>query len=101
MVLAEVGTHAVIDTVFGPESEQVLAGRLLDALRPGMLLLGDRNFPSWRLWGQAASTGAHLLWRVKAGMLLPPHRHVPGDHGVPFSAWDQQVEQGGALVLSG
>lgn len=71
MALIEVGTHAVIDAVFGSDSEQVLAGRLLGALQPGMLLLGDRNFASWRLWGQAAATGAHLLWRVKAGMLLP------------------------------
>jgi hypothetical protein len=71
MTLIEVGTHAVIDAVFGPESEQVLAGRLLTALKPGMLLLGDRNFPSWKLWGQTTETGAHLLWRAKAGLLLP------------------------------
>jgi hypothetical protein len=71
MTLIEVGTHAVIDAVFGPESEQVLAGRLLGALKPGMLLLGDRNFPSWKLWGQSTATGAHLLWRAKAGLLLP------------------------------
>jgi hypothetical protein len=71
MTLIEVGTHAVIDAVFGAESEQVLAGRLLTALKPGMLLLGDRNFPSWKLWGQSAATGAHLLWRAKAGLLLP------------------------------
>ena len=66
MTLIEVGTHAVIDAVFGPDSEQVLAGRLLNSLTKGMLLLGDRNFPSWRLWGQTAATGAHLLWRAKA-----------------------------------
>jgi hypothetical protein len=71
MTLIETGTHAVIDAVFGPDSEQVLAGRLLGSLTPGMLLLADRNFPSWRLWGQAAATGAHLLWRVKANLLLP------------------------------
>ena len=39
MALIEVGTHAVIDAAFGAESEQVLAGRLLGALQPGMLLL--------------------------------------------------------------
>jgi Insertion element 4 transposase N-terminal len=71
MTLIETGTHAVIDAVFGPDSEQVLAGQLLDSLTEGMLLLGDRNFPSWRLWGQAAATGAHLLWRVKTNLLLP------------------------------
>lgn len=71
MTLVETGIHAVIDAVFGPQSEQVLASRLLAALRPGMLLLGDRNSPSWRLWAQATTTGAHLLWRVKNSKLLP------------------------------
>jgi hypothetical protein len=71
MTLVEVGTHAVVDAVFGPDSEQVRARRLLTLLQPGMLLLGDRNFPSWRLWNAAAATGAHLLWRAKASMLLP------------------------------
>jgi hypothetical protein len=71
MTLIEVGTHAVVDAVFGTESEQVLASRLAPALQPGMLLLGDRNFPSWKLWAQCADSGAHLLWRVKASRLLP------------------------------
>ena len=46
MMLTEVGTHALIDAVFGTGSEQVLAERLRPALQPGMPLLGDRNFPS-------------------------------------------------------
>ncbi len=71
MTLIEVGTHAIIDAVFGTGSEQVLAERLLPALTPGMLLLGDRNFPSWKLWAHCADTGAHLLWRIKASRLLP------------------------------
>jgi hypothetical protein len=71
MTLIEVGTHAVIDAVFGADSEQVQARALLGSLGPGMLLLGDRNFPSFRLWNEAAATGAHLLWRAKANMLLP------------------------------
>ncbi len=71
MMLIEVGTHAVIDAVFGPESEQRLARALQPALQPGMLLLADRNFPSWKLWTHTADTGAHLLWRVKASRLLP------------------------------
>jgi hypothetical protein len=71
MTLIEVGTHAVIDAVFGSDSEQVLARRLVGSLASGMLLLGDRNFPSFRLWERAAATGAHLLWRAKASMLLP------------------------------
>jgi len=69
--LIECGTHAVIDAAFGAVSEQVLARRVLGSLGAGMLLLGDRNFPSYQLWRQATATGAHLLWRVKAGTLLP------------------------------
>jgi hypothetical protein len=71
LTLIEVGSHAVIDASFGPDSEQVLARRVLPALGPGMLLLADRNFPSYQLWRQAAGTGAHLLWRVKAAWRLP------------------------------
>jgi hypothetical protein len=71
MTLIEVGTHAVIDAVFGPDSEQKLAERLRPALQPGMLLLGDRNFPSWKLWSGCAATGADLLWRIKVARLLP------------------------------
>jgi hypothetical protein len=69
--LIECGTHAVIDAAFGAVSQQVLARRVLGSLGAGMLLLGDRNFPSYQLWRQAAATGAHLLWRVKASTLLP------------------------------
>jgi hypothetical protein len=71
LTLIECGTHAVIDAVFGAVSEQALARRVLGSLGAGMLLLGDRNFPSHRLWQQAAGTGAHLLWRVKASLPLP------------------------------
>lgn len=71
LTLIEAGSHAVIDAAFGPDSERVLARRALPALRPGMLLLADRNFPSYHLWGQAAGSGARLLWRVKAAWQLP------------------------------
>jgi Insertion element 4 transposase N-terminal/Transposase DDE domain len=77
MTLIEVGTHAVIDAVFGTESEQKLAEMLRPALRPGMLLLADRNFPSWKLWTHCTDTGAHLLWRVKASRLLPRIATLP------------------------
>lgn len=69
--LIEVGTHAVIDAVFGPDSEQVQARALLASLGPGMLLLADRNYPSWRLWNDVAATGAQLLWRAKTSLHLP------------------------------
>jgi len=42
-----------------------------------MLLLADRNFYSYQLWNAAAATGAHLLWRVKAGTHLPVVAELP------------------------
>lgn len=69
--LIEAGTHAVIDAEFGPDAEQVQAQVLLGALEPGMLLLADRNYPSFKLWNDAAATGAQLLWRVKTSLHLP------------------------------
>jgi hypothetical protein len=71
LTLIEVGTHAVIDAAFGTGSEQELARQVLPALGPGMLLLADRNFPGWRMWRQAAATGADLLWRIKPSVHLP------------------------------
>ncbi|MCX5247182.1 hypothetical protein OG895_18475 [Streptomyces sp. NBC_00201] len=47
MALIECGTHAIIDAAFDSIarfSEHKLASRLLASLRPGMLLLADRNF---------------------------------------------------------
>jgi hypothetical protein len=80
MTLIECGTHAIIDAAldgFAKVSEQVLARRLLAALRPGMLLLADRNFPGGQLWGLAAATGAHLLWRARSDLLFTPLEHLP------------------------
>jgi hypothetical protein len=71
LTLIEVGTHAVIDAAFGTGSEQALARQVLPALGPGMPLLADRNFPGWRMWRQAAATGADLLWRIKTSVHLP------------------------------
>lgn len=58
LTLIEVGSHAIIDAAFGSASEQVLARRLVGSLRTGMLLLADRSFPSYDLWGRVAGTGA-------------------------------------------
>jgi hypothetical protein len=80
LALIECGTHALIDAVFdgvARVSEQKLARRLLHALGPGMLLLADRNFPGWELWGLAAETGADLAWRIKKNLVFPPLRVLP------------------------
>jgi Insertion element 4 transposase N-terminal/Transposase DDE domain len=79
MALVECGTHAVIDAVldgFAKASEQVLARRLLASLRPGMLLLADRNFPGYQLWGLAGA-GAHLAWRARGNLVFTPLAELP------------------------
>jgi hypothetical protein len=71
--LAECGSHAIIDAALGPYStgEQTLAEQILRSLRPGMLMLADRGFFSYRLWDKARATGADLLWRLKSNAVLP------------------------------
>lgn len=76
----ECGTHALVGAVFdrvARASEQKLARRLLHALGPGMLLLADRNFPGWELWGLAAGTGADLAWRIKKNLVFTPLQVLP------------------------
>lgn len=46
-----------------------------------MLVLADRNFLSWKLWRDAATTGAELLWRVSDSFTLPVLEGLPdGSH---------------------
>jgi hypothetical protein len=42
-----------------------------------MLLLADRYFPGYPLWGQAAATGAHLLWRIRSNLIFTVVRRLP------------------------
>jgi hypothetical protein len=72
--LIEVGTHAVFDArVDGCSvSETVLIEEMFSALRPGMLVLADRNIYSFHRWLKAVDTGADLLWRVSANLTLRP-----------------------------
>lgn len=77
--LVECGTHAVIAARLGAcrTAETTLAADLLTDLQPGMLLLADRNFYGYPLWKQALTTGADLLWRVKANLHLPVLAALP------------------------
>jgi len=73
------GTRTIIDAVFGPypTGELGYAPRLLTCLRPGMLLLADRNFAVRELIAQIAGTRADLLIRCKNGRKLSPVRRHP------------------------
>ena len=82
VTLVACGTRALLDAAMGPvrgtgTGEQALTRALLGSLRPGMLVLADRNFYSYGLWAAAAATGADLLWRVKASMALPVVQELP------------------------
>jgi hypothetical protein len=81
LTLVECGTRALIAAVFGSPThgELAYATTLLDRLRPGMVLLADRNFDAATFITQAAATGADLLIRLKANR-RPPQlgRHRDG-----------------------
>jgi hypothetical protein len=73
VALAECGTRALIAARVGSyaTSEKALTVELLPLLGEGMLVLADRNFAGYDLWGRAAATGADLLWRVGSIFPLP------------------------------
>jgi hypothetical protein len=72
-MLLTCGTRSVIDAVFDPTSVGELdqARTLTRSLKPGMLLLADRNYAAADLLATFAATGAHLLIRAKNGRRLP------------------------------
>ena len=63
------GTRSVIEASFGTDQtgELTYARRLMGSLRPGMLLLGDRNFAAYQLFTAITDTGADFLLRAKTG----------------------------------
>lgn len=74
LTLVECGTHAVVAASMAPcrRSEHSLTTSLFpQALKPGMLVLADRGFYGLDIWESACSTGAKLLWRVRADLHLP------------------------------
>jgi Insertion element 4 transposase N-terminal/Transposase DDE domain len=76
---AECGTKALLDATFDGYrvAETTLAARLLGSLGPGMLVMADRQFLGWRLWRDAAATGAQLLWRASDSFALPVIGRLP------------------------
>jgi hypothetical protein len=70
--LLENGTHVLFAARMSDYAtdEHTLAEEVVPALRQGMLCLADRFFPSYKLWQQATSTGAELLWRTRQNARL-------------------------------
>lgn len=74
--LVELGSHAELAFVLKPCrcSETSMVAGLWRHLRPGMLVLCDRNFFSYALWQQLCRRGVQILFRVKKHLVLRPLR---------------------------
>jgi hypothetical protein len=78
VTLISCGSRRILAAAAGGyhDSEQALAGELINALRPGTLNTADRNFFSMARWIAAAATGAALVWRVKNGAKSVPFKVI-------------------------
>ena len=79
VALLENGTHVLWGAHMDKYAtdELTLAEKVIPALRPGMLCLADRFFPSYKLWRMAAKTGADLLWRTRQNARLDVEQRLP------------------------
>ncbi|WP_168589607.1 IS4 family transposase [Saccharopolyspora sp. ASAGF58] len=79
VALLACGTRTLIDAVFGPTTtgETTYTPHLLRSLRPGMILLADRNFGAKDLITEIADTGADVLVRLKNGRKMPVLARYP------------------------
>lgn len=77
--LVEGGTHVLFgNRVAGVATGEItLARQVISGLQKGLLCLADRNFYGFKLWNQAAATGADLLWRVKTNLRLACQQRLP------------------------
>jgi hypothetical protein len=78
VALCEAGTHVLWRWLIKPirVTEQKMADYLLRHLRPGMLLMWDRGFLSYRRVANVMGRNAHLLAQVKKDLILRPIRHL-------------------------
>src|SRR5258706_8869532 len=83
LALVGCGTRTVIDAVFGPTTsgETTYTHQLLRSLRPGMIVLLDRNFAAQTLLTAIAGTHAKILVRVVGAHVIP-------------GGWAQVIPQG-------
>lgn len=80
VALAECGTHAIVAAELGTWStgEQTLAAGLMPALDPGMLVVMDRGFYSYKLWHAIDDQGAAMVFRASSKMRsCRPSRSIP------------------------
>ncbi|MEW1982587.1 IS4 family transposase [Citricoccus sp. NPDC079358] len=102
VAIVTAGTRHVIEAAFGTDKigELTYAERVATALRPGMLLLGDRNFATYRFFATISRARADFLIRAKTGhgaMNLPVLGPLPDGSflsnaaGVPVRVIDAEV----------
>ena len=101
--LVEGGTHVLFGSrVAGVATGEItLAREVISVLQKGMLCLADRNFYGFKLWNQAAATGADLLWRVKTNLRLPCQQRLADGSYLSRaygSAQDFRRQQNGVVV---
>jgi hypothetical protein len=101
--LLENGTHVLWAAHMDPYAtdEITLAERVVPALQPGMLCLADRFFPSYKLWREAAKTGASLLWRTRQNARLEMEKRLPdGSYlsRIYASTGDRRNQRNGIVV---
>ena len=76
------GTRSILDASFGTDAvgELSYAHQVIACLCQGMVLLGDRNFATYRFFSDVAATGSDFLIRAKTGstaMKLPILHRFP------------------------
>jgi hypothetical protein len=78
--LVECATHTVLAASLGGclvgERELAREG-VLEYLDDSMVMIADRGFFSFDLWQDCVSSGAQLLWRMKANSVLPVVEELP------------------------
>lgn len=77
--LLETGTRVLFGTEFGPinkTSEKELARQVLRHLKPGMLLLADRNYLGYDFLKLTLETGVDVLWRASNVFKLKPETYL-------------------------
>ncbi|MFE7706394.1 IS4 family transposase [Streptomyces sp. NPDC057486] len=79
VVLAEIGTHGVIDARLGGyrDGERSLAYRLAGSTGPGDLVIADRGFWSVEFAHAFTVTGANLLVRLQSNHLGTAQKELP------------------------
>ncbi|MEU2222243.1 IS4 family transposase [Streptomyces sp. NPDC018347] len=85
-VLAEIGTHAILDAGLGGyrDGERRLAYPLASSTDPGDLVIADRGFWSVEFVHAFTTSGAHLLARLQSNHLGTTQAELPDSSRLPL-----------------